>query len=119
MYLAVIFLIILAWDVWHALWFTDATGKHFGIGLGTIIMAINVVLLCCYTFGCHSLRHLIGGAKDEISKSACHSTYKCVTCLNRRHMLFAWCSLFSVGFTDLYIRLCCKGIWHDWHWSMH
>ena len=42
------------------------------------------------------------------------ATYDCVSCLNRRHMLFAWCSLFSVGFADLYVRLCSMGIWQDW-----
>ena len=31
--------------------------------------------------------------------------------LNRRHQLFAWFSLFSVGFADLYVRLCSMGIW--------
>ena len=29
------------------------------------------------------------------------------------HMLFAWMSLFSVGFSDLYVRLCSMGIWQD------
>ena len=28
-------------------------------------------------------------------------------------MEFAWLSLFSVGFTDLYVFLVSKGIWHD------
>jgi len=37
-----------------------------------------------------------------------------VSCLNRSHMIFAWCSLFSVGFSDLYIRMCSMGIWTDW-----
>ncbi|PYJ88570.1 MAG: succinate dehydrogenase, partial [Verrucomicrobia bacterium] len=23
-------------------------------------------------------------------------------------------SLFWVGFTDLYVRLCSMGVWHDW-----
>ena len=32
--------------------------------------------------------------------------YDCVSCLNRRHMLFAWMSLFWVGFSDLYVRMC-------------
>ena len=40
-----------------------------------------------------------------------HKAYDCVSCLNRRHMLWAWCSLFWVGFTDLYVRLCSMGIW--------
>ncbi len=117
LYLALVFLVILALDVWRALWFTDpVTGHaHFGIGVGTLVLAINVVLLACYTFGCHSLRHLIGGRVDEISKSpARRNSYACVTCLNGRHMLFAWTSLFSVMFADLYVRLCAMGIWHDW-----
>jgi hypothetical protein len=29
-------------------------------------------------------------------------------------MLFAWLSLFWVGFSDLYVRLCSMGVWHDW-----
>jgi hypothetical protein len=28
-------------------------------------------------------------------------------------MLWAWLSLFWVGFSDLYVRLCSMGIWHD------
>jgi hypothetical protein len=116
LYLALLFILILTYDVWKALWFVDpATGKHsFGIGVGTIVLAINVYLLSGYTFGCHSLRHLIGGFRDEIAKSpACYRAYACVSCLNRRHMLWAWLSLFWVGFSDLYVRLCAMGIWHD------
>ena len=117
LYLALVFLVILALDVWRALWFTDPdTGRqHFGIGIGTLVLAINVVLLTCYTFGCHSLRHLVGGRLDEISKAPLrYKTYQCVGCFNRRHMLFAWMSLFSVMFADLYVRLCAMGIWSDW-----
>lgn len=116
MYIAVIFLFLLAWDVWDALWFPDAHGvKHFGIGLGTIILAVNVVLLSSYTLGCHSFRHLVGGFRDEISKApVCQMAYACSGRLNARHMLFAWCSLFSVAFCDIYVRLCSMGIWHDW-----
>mgnify|MGYP003347424255 CR=1 FL=1 len=44
-------------------------GKPFGIGLGTIILAVNVCLLASYTLGCHSIRHLTGGRIDEISKT--------------------------------------------------
>jgi hypothetical protein len=39
--------------------------------------------------------------------------YDCSSCLNRRHMLFAWCSLFSVAFSDVYVRMCAMGIFHD------
>ena len=56
LYLALLFILILAYDVWKALWFVDpAMGKSsFGIGVGTIVLAINVYLLGGYTFGCHS-----------------------------------------------------------------
>jgi hypothetical protein len=111
LYLALIFIALLAHDVWKALWFDG----QFGIGVGTIILAVNTVLLSCYTLGCHSFRHLVGGLLDQMSKAPVRKkTYDCVTCLNTRHMLFAWLSLFSVGFSDLYIRLCAMGIWHDW-----
>ncbi|HEX4652705.1 MAG TPA: hypothetical protein VH227_00515 [Candidatus Udaeobacter sp.] len=110
LYLAVCFILVLAYDVWKALWFPNG----FGIGVGTIVLAINVVLLGGYTFGCHSLRHLAGGFLDQFSRApACYRAYACVTCFNRRHMLWAWLSLFWVGFTDLYVRLCAMGIWHD------
>lgn len=115
LYIAIIFIGILAHDVWDALWFTDpATGQvSFGIGLGTLILAVNVVFLSCYTLGCHSLRHLVGGRFDMLGAIRAKS-YSCVTCLNGRHMRFAWFSLCSVGFSDLYIRLCAMGIWKDW-----
>ena len=116
-YAAFIFIFILALDVWKAMWFPDPAtgGHHFGVGVGTLVLATNVVLLGGYTLGCHSLRHLIGGYRDEISKSPVQlRSYRCVTCLNRRHMLWAWMSLFWVGFTDIYVRLCATGVLADW-----
>lgn len=116
LYIALVFLCLLVHDVWKAMWFADPNSGqvNFGIGLGTVVLAVNVFLLGSYTFGCHSLRHLVGGFLDEVSKAPlCHKAYDCVGCLNRRHMLFAWFSLCSVGFSDVYIRLCSMGIWHD------
>ena len=111
LYLALVFLVLLAHDVWEAFWFDG----HFGIGVGTLVLLANVVLLSCYTFGCHSLRHLIGGFRDRLSSAPLQKrAYDCVSCLNHRHMTFAWFSLFSVGFADLYVRLCSMGIWRDW-----
>jgi hypothetical protein len=115
-YLAVLFIVFLAHDVWLALWFVDpATGREeFGLGLGTLVLAGNVVLLGGYTLGCHSLRHLVGGCRDRLSESPLrHKAYDCVSCLNRRHMLWAWMSLFWVGFSDAYVRLCSMGLWSD------
>jgi len=101
----------LVYDVWKALWFKDG----FGIGLGTVILAVNVVLLGGYIFGCHAFRHLSGGSLDQISDHPVrHKLYNCVTCLNGNHKKWAWASLFSVGFCDVYVRLCSMGIWSDW-----
>src|SRR5215471_7003815 len=111
LYLALVFLIILARDVWNAFWFNG----RFGMGLGTLVLLTNLVLLSCYTFSCHSLRHLVGGFRDRLTGApARRRIYDCVSCLNRSHMLFAWCSLFTVAFSDLYVRLCSMGVWTDW-----
>ena len=47
------------------------------------------------------------------NRPTCYRAYACVGCLNRRHMLWAWMSLFWVGFSDVYVRLCALGVWHD------
>ena len=116
LYLGLFFICILLADAYKSFWFDDpitgATG--FGIGLGSLILTANAVLLAGYTLSCHSLRHLVGGGRDEISRTRTLWTcYSCVSGLNRRHQLFAWLSLFSVGFADLYVRLCSMGIWTD------
>jgi hypothetical protein len=111
LYLALLFLIILGRDVWDAFWFNG----RFGIGVGTLVLLANLVLLTCYTFSCHSLRHIVGGFRDRLAAAPTRRRiYDCVSCLNRRHMVFAWCSLFSVAFADLYVRMCSMGVWTDW-----
>lgn len=115
-YFACLFLLVLTYDVWLALWFTNpTTGQtEFGIGVGTLVLAVNVVLLSSYTLGCHSIRHLVGGVKDEVSKSPVrHACYNCSSALNGRHMMFAWMSLFSVALSDVYVRLCSMGVISD------
>jgi hypothetical protein len=112
MYIAVIFIGLLAKDAWDG-FFGWSDGFH--VKIGSIVLLINVILLGSYTFGCHSLRHLIGGISDVISKSPIRkAAYDCVSCLNARHMRFAWFSLFWVGFSDLYVRMCAMGVWTDW-----
>src|SRR5688572_50502 len=111
LYVALVFILILAYDAVAATQFRDG----FGIGVGTIVMTINVILLGGYTFGCHSLRHLVGGGCDTLTdKPLRHGLWGVVSKLNRRHMLFAWLSLFWVGFTDLYVRLCSMGVITDY-----
>jgi len=116
-YPALFFIFVLTYDAWKSYWFADpSTGKEvFGIGVGSFVLTLNAILLGSYTLGCHSFRHLIGGVKDEISRSPIrHVSYRCVSCLNRRHMFWAWVSLVWVGFSDVYVRLCSMGIWTDW-----
>lgn len=121
LYVATGFIVVLTVDVWKAMWFPlsgtellAGTPTTFGIGAGTIVLALNVVFLSCYTFGCHSLRHLVGGVLDVMSGKPVRKTaYTCVSCLNRWHTKWAWTSLIWVGFTDLYVRMCAMGIWHD------
>ena len=117
-YLAVLFILLLGYDAVHSyIWLDPATGTHhFGMGLGSIVLTLNPVFLGAYTFGCHSLRHLVGGKKDCFSHSSGgHTRFKlwsAVSVLNRNHQLFAWISLFWVGFTDIYVRfIACSG--HD------
>src|SRR5687768_7106439 len=116
LYIALLFLIILAYDVWKAMWFPVAGGgTEFGIGVGTIVLALNVFLLGSYTLGCHSMRHIVGGFTDQLSRHPVRKTaYDCSSCLNRWHMKWAWMSLFGVAFADLYVRLVSMGIWTDW-----
>ncbi len=113
MYVAVLFIFMLGYDAVKAFTWDG----QFGIGVGTIIMTINVLLLGSYTFGCHSLRHVIGGKTDCFSCTKFgpvkFQAWRGVSFLNSRHQLFAWCSLFSVGFTDFYIRMCSMGIFTD------
>jgi hypothetical protein len=115
LYFALIFIVLLGMDAVKAFF------RHGvpGIGVGSIILTINVVLIACYTFGCHSLRHLIGGRKDVMSNcgksTMALGSWKQVTWFNVRHMQFAWASLLWVMITDLYVRLVSMGVIHDFN----
>jgi len=116
LYAALLFLIILGLDAFRGYFFADANGaKHFGIGVGSLVLTTNVCLLSGYTLGCHSLRHLVGGYLDGFrGRPTRKKAYDCVSCLNRGHMNWAWASLFWVAFTDIYVRMCAMGVWRDW-----
>lgn len=109
-YLAVVLIVFLGYDAILAFRFPDG----FGIGVGTLVMVANVVLLACYTFSCHSCRHLCGGHLDAFSRAPGRfGLWYAVTQLNQHHPAFAWLSLISVGLTDLYIRLASMGVIRD------
>jgi hypothetical protein len=112
-YLAFVFILFLWHDAVKSFFFDG----HFGIGVGTLVLTVNVTLLSLYTCSCHSLRHLAGGKLDCFSCATFgrsrYSAWRGVSFLNERHMLFAWCSLVSVGFTDFYVRMVACGTFHD------
>jgi hypothetical protein len=112
LYLATVVLVFLWIDAVRAFFFHGS----FGVGLGSLVMLVNVILLSGFTFGCNSLRHLVGGKLDcftcSASARARHRTWLGVNVLNR-FMQWAWVSLASVVLTDLYIRLAAGGVFHD------
>ena len=118
LYVATIVLGFLWYDSVRAFFFRHADGSlHVGVGVGTLVLLVNVVLLTLFTFGCNSLRHLVGGNLDcftcSLSARSRHRLWRGVTRLNGKHMQWAWISLVSVGLTDLYIRLAAAGVFHD------
>ena len=109
-YVAVVFIVLLTWDALLAFRFPNG----FGIGVGTVVMWVNVILLAAYTFSCHSCRHVCGGHVDVFSRApGRYRVWHVLSWLNERHPTYAWLSLFSVGLTDLYIRLVSMGIIRD------
>jgi hypothetical protein len=108
-YAAFIFIFILLYDAIKAFFWDDG----FHIGVGTIVLCINVILLAAYTFSCHSFRHLIGGRVNCYSCTLAGKTrygmWKQVSFLNNRHALLAWSSLVAVALTDVYIWLVASG----------
>jgi hypothetical protein len=103
-------LIFLWWDVFLAFNFNG----HFGVGLGSILMLANVILLSGYSASCHSLRYLVGGYLDSFhQKSLRFRLWSWANWLNARHARWAWASLLVVGSTDAYIRLLAMGVLQD------
>jgi hypothetical protein len=109
-YLAVIVLLFLWKDTVSAFVFHG----HFGIGLGSIILLINVVLLTGYTLSCHAFRHLVGGNRDCFTcpqrvaaprPSTRFRLWRSISGWNRHHGSLAWASMASVWAADVYIRL--------------
>ena len=97
---------------YEAFWFPDG----FGIGVGTH-RARRQRRSCSAAMSSAATRSATWSAAafDRISEHPVrHKLYDCVTCLNGNHKKWAWASLFSVGFADIYVRLCAMGIWSDW-----
>lgn len=101
--------------LYEAFFYQDLADKtHVGVGLGTLILLADTVLLTLYVFSCHSLRHMVGGSLKKFSTARFrHNLWKLVSVLNRRHDLWFWLSLFTVGIADVYIRCIAAGTFAD------
>ena len=126
MYIAVLFLFVLWWDVLLAFWWhTDRSGTflahgHFGVGVGTLLMLADVTLLTGFTLGCNSVRHLVGGRhncfhcpNNPHNVSTTYKFWRWSTFLNNWHTELGWVSLLGVGLVDVYIRLCSLNVLTD------
>ena len=114
LYIAIGIIFILSYDAILSFF----QGGKFGVGVGSIILTINPILLIGYTFGCHAFRHLIGGKKDCFTcpngKPAFRfRVWKGASWLNGHHMVWAWISMIWVAFTDIYVRMVSMGHWVD------
>jgi len=88
--------------------------EGFGLGLGNIILVVNVLLLWSYTMGCHSCRHITAGRINHFSKHPVRFwLYTKATILNGRHMQLAWTTLGTLILTDAYIALVASGTISD------
>ena len=111
-YAAVLVSLVLTYDV--VLSFRNANGDWGHLGLGSVIMLVNIVLIWLYTLSCHSCRHIVGGRLRHFSKHPLrYRMWTTVSKLNANHARFAWLSLFSVALTDLYIYLLASGTFSD------
>jgi hypothetical protein len=109
-YAAVVFNVILTWDAVIAFNFDG----HLGIGVGSVVLVVNAVLLWLYTLSCHACRHVVGGRINHFSRHPIrYRLWTAVSKINPIHGRFAWASLVWVGLTDLYVRLDAAGILHD------
>ena len=115
LYLALLFIVLLGWDAVQGFRFKDADGRFtFGVGVGSLVLLTNVILLGGYTLGCHSLRHLVGGLFDVFSSRPVRKkAYECVSWCNQHHMRWAWFSLFGVAGSDVFVNLLSRGVISD------
>ena len=104
--------LILSYDV--VISFKDENGEWGHMGLGTLVLLVNVLLIWAYTLGCHSCRHAVGGRLRHFSKHPLrYRAWTLVSRLNASHARYAWLSLFSVAIADLYVYLLAVGAFSD------
>ena len=110
-YAAVLISLVNTWDAIYAHHTHDG---GFGLGLGNVILWVNVILLWAYTASCHSCRSIIGGKLNHFSKHPVrYRLWQRVSFLNGHHMFLAWITLGTLALTDFYIMGLAAGWYTD------
>jgi hypothetical protein len=111
-YAAFAFAVLLTYDT--VLSFRDEHEKWGHMGLGTVVLMVNSALIWLYTLSCHSCRHIVGGRLRHFSKHPVrYRFWTAVSKLNNSHAGYAWASLFSIAFADLYVYLLATNAFDD------
>ncbi|WP_443066357.1 hypothetical protein [Streptomyces sp. NBC_01262] len=111
-FLAALLAVVLTYDA--VLGFRDERGEWGHMGLGTLFLLVNIVLIWAYTASCHSCRHIIGGRLKHFSKHPVrYRLWGWVGKLNAHHMALAWASLTTIVLSDLYVYLLASGAFDD------
>ncbi len=110
-YFTLVFAALLTYDAIEAFRFPGGVG----MGVGTLILVANAVMIWAYQLGCHACRHITGGNLRKMSRSPVRLWIwtNLTTPLNKHHQLFAWLSLTSIVVSDLYIYLVSSGTFAD------
>lgn len=126
LYLALVFAVLLWYDVWVAI--THWHDGSWQITVGTLVLAVDAFLITGYTLSCHSFRYLVGGnqrcftcpanggtrREEKNLKTVQYGLWTFVSRLNLSHPVWAWLSLYMVAFADFYVWMCATGTWTDY-----
>ena len=119
LYAALAYLPILSYDVWLSVNFHDPVSHahSYGLSVGSLVLAVNVIALAGYTFGCHAFRHLFGGGSNLWTSGSKpilrYRMWKMSTWFNEHHKEWALYSLFIVMSADFYFYACTMGWWTE------
>jgi hypothetical protein len=106
-YIAALISIINTIDAFHS--FKSEDGS-WGVGVGSIVLTANVILLWAYTASCHSCRHIMGGRLTNFSKHPLrYKGWTFVSKLNGKHQELAWTTLASLVVADFYVMAVAAG----------
>ncbi|MFI5412776.1 MAG: succinate dehydrogenase [Candidatus Micrarchaeales archaeon] len=104
LYASILILPFFYYDAYTSIFYAGS----FILRLGSILIAINAVLLTIYVFSCHSFRNIFGGRVDCYScmhgGKQVKKAYDIESWFNSHHELIAWASLIFIIFLDLYLR---------------